>query len=63
MGGAGKGLEKDIVGILSATLAIVVLITLVTNSGGVATLISTFANGWNSVLATLLGRGSYARSA
>lgn len=59
----GKGLEKDIVGILSATLAIVVLIVLVENAGGVGTIISTFANGWNSILSTLLGRGSYARAA
>lgn len=52
----GKGLERDVVGILSATLAIVVLIVLVENSGGVGTIVSTFVNSWNALLGTLLNR-------
>lgn len=52
----GKGLERDVVGILSATLAIVVLIVLLENAGGVGTLISTFVNSWNALLGTLLNR-------
>jgi hypothetical protein len=59
----GKSLERDVIGIMSATLAIVVLIVLVENAGGVGTILTTFFNGWNSLLATLTGRGSYARAA
>lgn len=62
MNGA-KSLERDVVGILTMTLLIVVLIVLVTNSGGVAAIFGAFANGWNSILSTLLGRSSYARAA
>jgi len=53
-----KDLERDAVKIAGTTLAIVVVIVLVQNSGGVAELGRTIFGGWNSTLATLLGRGS-----
>jgi hypothetical protein len=50
------GLQRDAVKLMSTTLAIVVLIVMIQNAGGFAEVVRTLFGGWNSTLATLLGR-------